>query len=169
MGSTYEVLHNLRNLKFVIQEIAPKLLKLNSNIMIQIFGNRLPPDLELPSNCKYLGFDVDLQSRIVGSAGVIIPFHGGAGMQSKVFESLALGGKVIANPKSLVGYPFEEGLHYVGATDVHQYISAMLRMSDSPKDYEPISTEARRLSEELFNENILLANTIKAVSSISGN
>ncbi len=151
IGSTYEVKHNKLNLLYVLNELAPRVLQVDSNIKFQIFGNRLPADVMLPDNCEYRGFDPDLQSRIIGSSGVIVPFNGGAGMQSKVFEPLCLGGAVIANPRSLVGYPFVAGKHYLAATTTQEFVEVILKIASQPDISQSISASAKEFSHSIFN------------------
>lgn len=151
IGSTYEVRHNKLNLLYVLNELAPRILQVDKNIKFQIFGNRLPEGVTLPENCEYRGFDPDLQSRIIGSSGVIVPFNGGAGMQSKVFEPLCLGGIVIANPKSLVGYPFVADKHYLSATTTQEIVEVILKITSQPDISQSISACAKEFSQSIFN------------------
>lgn len=150
IGSTYEVLHNRLNLFWVLNELAPRLLKLDSNIKFQIFGNRLPVGAILPQNCEYLGFDPELQGKIIGSSGVIVPFNGGAGMKSKVFEPMCLGGTVITDPRSLVGYPFVAGKHYLAATTADEFVQLVLKISSNPNLAQSISANAKEFSQSIF-------------------
>ena len=163
IGSTYEVLHNRRNLLFLLNELAPQIRKYDPEIRFQIFGNRLPEGLKIPHNCEYLGFDPDLQARIIGSTGVIVPFHGGAGMQSKIFEPLCLGSAVIANPKSLVGYPYIANEHYIAATNLHEYVEAILILTSDSERAKSISLSARKKSQELFTEPAFVEKIDKAI------
>lgn len=163
MGSTYEVLHNRRNLFFLLNELAPEIRKYDPDIRFQIFGNRLPEGLNIPNNCEYLGFDPDLQARIMGATGVIVPFHGGAGMQSKIFEPLCLGSAIIANPKSLVGYPYIANEHYLAATNLQEYVEAILILTSDFERANSISLSAKNKSQELFTEPALVEKIDKAI------
>ena len=93
---------------------------------------------------------------MVGATAVVVPFHGGAGMQSKIFEPLSLGAVVIANPKSLVRYPYIASKHYVPAKTLDEFISAILTLSLDSDKAKSIAVSAREKSQELFNELVLL-------------
>lgn len=163
IGSTYEVLHNRRNLQFLLDELAPVINMYDPEIKFQIFGNRLPEGLSLPGNCQYLGFDPKLQARILGATAVIVPFNGGAGMQSKVFEPLCLGAAVIANPKSLVGYPYVANTHYIPASNLEEFVHAILLLTSDPDKAKSISLSARENSRVLFSELSFLKSLDEAI------
>ena len=155
-GSTYEVRHNLRNLEFVLNDLAPRLLVIDNEIKIQVFGNRFPNYLEIPPNVIYCGFDENLRGKILGSTGVIVPFSGGAGMQSKVFEPLFLGATLIANPKSFVGYDFKPDVDYLPATNIDEYVNQILRLTNEPYLKDAIAQSSMKKSKDYFSQKKIL-------------
>jgi hypothetical protein len=165
MGSTYEVLHNRRNLEFILQQIAPKVWEIDKTIGFQIFGNRIPTELSLPENCEYMGFDKSLHARILGSSAVVVPFNGGAGMQSKIFEPLMLGALLIANPKSLVGYGFSKNQDYLPAITVNEYVKAIVSAANNIDGYDAIKISARKKSLDLFNYEVSADQIYKIVNA----
>jgi hypothetical protein len=165
MGSTYEVLHNRRNLEFILQKIAPKVWEIDKTISFQIFGNRIPTELSLPENCEYMGFDKSLHARILGSSAVVVPFNGGAGMQSKIFEPLMLGALLIANPKSLVGYGFSKNHDYLPAITVNEYVKAIVSVASNIDEYNAIKISARKKSLDLFNYEVSADQIYKLVNA----
>ena len=155
-GSSYDVRHNRRNLLFILNKISPILQKEFPDITIKLSGNRFPLDLNIPENVLPTGFIADLQERALGAISVLIPYSGGAGMQSKVFEPLTIGAKVIANPKAMAGYPFLPGVHYSGASSPKQFVEAI---STNLKNHENASRkakESRSLAAELFSRSSML-------------
>lgn len=162
IGSTYDVLHNKRNLDFVINEIAPKLLAKDPSIKIQIFGNRLPKNTVFKENTEYLGFDKNLREKMLGSTGVIVPFNGGAGMQSKVFEPLTLGAAVIINPRNLAGYTYRKDEDFLPAISPDDYVEAMILLNNNEVLREKLILNSRKTSQKLFS----MENYLKAYSEI---
>jgi hypothetical protein len=158
-GSTFDVRHNRRNLEFVINKIAPAIQKLNPSLKIQIFGNRIPDLVKKPANLILSGFDPNLQKKMLGAAGVIVPYHGGAGMQSKIFEPLSLGVCVLANPKSLVGFPFEPKVHFQPAESVQEYVQGMTNLIDNPELERNMKLRSVSLCKELFNKALICQST----------
>jgi hypothetical protein len=150
-GSTYDVRHNRRNLDFILRDLAPLALTRNPTLAIKVYGNRIPSLTDVPSNVILSGFDTNLQAKLIGSLGVIVPYHGGAGMQSKVFEPLALGVPLIANPKSLVGFPFFPGIHYLSAENAQEYLEAMMFIFSNKDMADEMASKGKELSKQLFD------------------
>lgn len=152
-GSTYDVLHNRKNLYFILEELAPILLKSYPDIKIAITGNRLPANVRLPKNVQYLGFLPDLQERLIGALAVLVPYFGGAGMQSKVFEALTIGSKVIANPNVMAGYPFLPERDFVPAITAQQFLEAIKRLRIEKEFGQMLAFNGKHLANELFSHN----------------
>jgi len=150
-GSTFDVRHNRRNLEFIVHDIAPIIEREIPDIQIQSFGHRIPTHIDLPANMKHFGFIENLQGRQMGALGVIVPWHGGAGMQSKIFEPLCLGVPIIANPKNFAGYDFLPGTHYLPATSPREYVEAVKYLLSHPNEARDIGENARLLAEKTFN------------------
>lgn len=157
MGSSFQVRHNFRNLEFCISELSPILHKVDPSLKILIFGTRAPLNLHIPSNIQMMGFSEKYFEYLEDSLGVIVPFHGGAGMQSKVFEPLSLGIPVVANPRSMVGYPFLPEVHFLGAESGEQYVKMMSRLKGDENLRTRLSREARQLSSEVFHKEKILS------------
>lgn len=165
-GSSYDVLHNRRNLMFILNEIAPKLNLLTPEIRIKVSGNRYPIDLRASDNVLQVGFLSDLQSRLKGSLSVLVPYSGGAGMQSKAFESLSIGANIIANPDVIAGYPFLSQRHYTPARNAKEFIEAILYAT---KNYEELSLKAnasKRLAADLFSHVTISAQLKEILESL---
>jgi hypothetical protein len=167
-GSSFDIRHNRRNLEFIINKVAPILLSLEPKIKIRVFGTRIPSDLKPPNNVEILGFREDYQNQLINSLGAVVPFHGGAGMQSKVFEPLTMGVPLIANPKSLVGYPFKPNIHYLPAANKSEYVAQMISIASDIDLRKRLSTNSTLLSEKLFYDQVLLR-TIQEVISAAMN
>lgn len=149
-GSTYDVLHNRRNLTFIVDELAPSLLRSCPDIKIAITGNRLPAQIELPENVQYLGFLPDLQERLMGALAVLVPYFGGAGMQSKVFEALTVGSTVIANPAVMAGYPFLPSRDFASAVTTNQFVQAIRRIRIEQEFGLMLSRNGKDTASKLF-------------------
>jgi hypothetical protein len=128
-GASYKVLHNLKNSKFIVHELAPRIQEF---CIVKIFGSGLPDYCSAP-NIQILGFARDYYKQILLACAAVVPYHGGAGMQSKVFEPLVLGIPLIADPRALAGYEFVAGKDYLGCETLDDYVSVVQQFtSDSP-------------------------------------
>jgi hypothetical protein len=150
-GSTHNVRHNRRNLDFILRTLAPLALTRNPTLAIKIYGNRIPSLTDVPSNVILSRFDTNLQAKLIGSLGVIVPYHGGAGMQSKIFEPLALGIPLIVNPRSLAGFPYLPGIHYLAAESAQEYLEAMMSIFSNKDMADEIANKGKELSKQLFD------------------
>lgn len=155
MGSTFEVRHNRRNLDYCLETLAPALFEIDPSISILIFGTRLPPNIRVPVNVQIVGFSQTYHEYLLKSLGVIVPYHGGAGMQSKVFEPLALGVPLVSNSKSIAGYPFVMDVHYLHADSTQEYVTQMVKLKNNTLLRQSLSGNSSELSKVLFSEKVL--------------
>lgn len=152
-GSNYNIYHNRRNLQYILEVISPGMRRAGLKSKIATFGHRIPSEFDLPDNVIHFGFADNLQGKQLGSLGIVIPFHGGAGMQSKIFEPLILGVPVIANPKNFAGYDFQPYVHYHPATSENEYINAMVHFEQNAVDAWKMGERAKIRALELFSES----------------
>ena len=150
-GSNFNVRHNLLNLKFILNDLAPLMQEKGISARISIFGHRMPSEQTMPPNVRYYGFADNLQGKEMGSLGVIVPYHGGAGMQSKIFEPMILGVPIIANPSNFAGYPFEPFEHYYPATNLSEYLDALEFFLLFPEVVSAMGNRAKVKSKEMFS------------------
>jgi len=85
-----------------------------------------------------------------------VPFSGGAGMQSKVFEPLFLGATLIANPKSFVGYDFKPDVDYLPATNIDEYVNQILKLTRNPSLKNTIAQSSMKKSKDYFSQKKML-------------
>lgn len=148
LGSTYSVKHNRECFTFVVTEVAPMLI--GQPIQFNIYGVK-SPKLEIPSNLKVHGW-VDSISEIYENNDVfIVPFFGGTGQQSKLFEPICAGKIVVADPKAFAGYPFKHGIHYLAASSSLDFVKTLISISKGESDLTHMSFQSQELANALFN------------------
>lgn len=155
-GSSFDVRHNRRNLESLACDIAPLIAKTSPGVQIASFGHRIPRGFTLPENMHHFGFVPNLQGIQIGSLGVIVPFNGGAGMQSKIFEPLCLGVPLIANPRNFADYNFIPGVHYLAATNPTEYVLAVKFLRENHNEIEKMQQKTRSATLALFNRRVYL-------------
>ncbi len=157
MGSTYNVVHNLKGLMFLINQVIPLAnYKFPKKFEFHIFGAKMPEKINITHlpNVKYHGYVSDLQNSLSGMDVALIPSLCGAGMQQKIFEPLTIGIPSIVSSRGLAGYPFKDKdsvLLAESATDFVIALGKMLSVSFRKK----ISENAKKISKEIFNEHAL--------------
>jgi glycosyltransferase involved in cell wall biosynthesis len=113
MGSTYTVTHNKEALRMVIADIAPKIYQIDPlGFKFHIMGNKFPEEFKvyIKDNVANVGYQEDIDSFLKNMDIAIIPSLFGAGMQQKIFESLARGFPTITSQRGMGGYTFTDGV-----------------------------------------------------------
>lgn len=146
-GASYKVLHNLKNSKYIVHELAPRIEGLCT---IKIFGSGLP-DSGPATNIKILGFTSDYYKQILQASAALVPYHGGAGMQSKVFEPLILGIPLIADRRALAGYEFVAGQDYFSCETLEDYVSAVQQFTSNSFVKAQIASRGQKKALNMFS------------------
>jgi len=148
LGSTYNVKHNLEGLVFVVNGVAKEMQ--DSNLHFNIYGVK-SPKLNFPSNVTIHGW-IEPISRIYEDNDVfVVPYVGGTGQQSKMFEPLCKGKLVVANPNALAGYPFLPNLHYLSAISEADFIEKLSQCTLIPSDFRYIGKNAGKKCAQIFS------------------
>jgi len=161
-GSTYNVSHNKRALKFLLKEVFPNLSK--DKFIFHILGAKFPEEFKkyLTENVIYHGFVADLNNFLKTMDVAIVPSIYGAGMQQKIFEPLVRGIPTIASFRGLAGYSYMEGKDLLVARNKESFIKALNLMEDFNLR-KKLSGNSLQKSREMFNQkkidNIVLEMT----------
>ncbi len=151
LGSTYNVTHNRASFNFITQELAPTLFKLGErNIHFNIYGVKSPLVNSLP-NLTIHGWKESTEEIFEENDVFIVPYFGGTGMQSKLFEPIVRGKPVIANPKAFAGYPFERDSHYFSAVTLNDYVRTCAQLVRGELILNSNLDRSRSLVESLFS------------------
>lgn len=151
LGSTYSVKHNRDSFNFVVSELAE--VTQNLPVHFNIYGVKAP-EIRLPNNVTIHGWIDSIEEVYSTNDYFVIPFFGGTGMKSKLFEPICRGKLVIADPRAFSGYPFEPDLHYIQAQSLDSFTSAISHLLNNPSRVEEITGNAYLLARELFSPNV---------------
>jgi hypothetical protein len=151
LGSTYNVSHNRASFDFITQELAPTLLKLGEkNVHFNIYGVKSPAVLFLP-NLTIHGWKESTEEIFEENDVFIVPYFGGTGMQSKLFEPIVRGKPVIANPKAFAGYPFVRDSHYFSAVTLDDYVRTLVQLIRGDLVLGSNLAKSRLIVESIFS------------------
>ena len=153
MGSTYNVSHNRKALEFILKEIAPRVKEVtDKKYVFNIFGGKVPEELVKyeSENIVFRGYVDDFLLELNKIDIAIVPSLYGAGMQQKIFESLARGLPTIASPRGIADYPFENNVHLLTATTVNDFVKALISMQNFSLR-EKLAKNAKDLSHKMFS------------------
>ncbi len=146
-GASYKILHNRKNSSFLINKLAPRI---EAICCIKIFGSGLPYS-KPARNVKILGFSSEYYSQILEASGAVVPYHGGAGMQSKVFEPLVLGIPLIADQRALAGFDFVAGQDFLACESLEEYASAVESVTSISPLRVTIASSGRKKALTMFS------------------
>ncbi len=153
LGSTYNVSHNEKCFDYLLSTIAPACkIEFGNRVRINIYGAKAR-EVQVPENLIIHGWVENLETIFIKNQAFVVPYFGGMGQQSKVFEPLSRGKLVIANPEALSGYGFSPRAHYLKFESVTDFINAIQSVLDSPNLIVEIGNQARVNSEKLFSIN----------------
>lgn len=171
MASTYNVHHNLEALKFIIDKVVPETRRFApGKARFHIFGAKLPEDSKFnwSDDLIYHGYVDNLNAHLREMDIAIIPSLFGAGMQQKIFESLARGIPTITSRRGLAGYPFQSGVHLVCAESARDFAEAIVSLLDKDKRAK-MSRAAQELSRQLFCKEKILTVSPGAIMELLNN
>ncbi len=152
-GSTYNVSHNRAALRFVVEEIAPRLrIAAPDDFCLHIFGGKVPPDISSSSmeDVRIHGFVPYLEETLVDMDIAVVPSLYGCGMQQKVFEPLCRGFPTVTSLRGLAGYSFEPMQDVLTAVTASEFVAHLLNLR-SPDLRASISANASLRAAELFS------------------
>ena len=161
MGSTYNVQHNLRAAKMVIEQIAPLAEReAPGEFVFSITGGKLPTTLNKAcgKNIHYEGYVDDLNIFLSNIDIAIAPSLFGAGMQQKVFEPIARGIPTITSSRALAGYPFIDKKEVLLANTPEEFVDALLSLR-SVSIRKALTDQAIKMASTNFSEEQII-NTI---------
>ena len=158
LGSTYLVSHNYRALEFLVKEVIPLINEHYPNkFHFSIFGSKIPEKLKqyCVGNIVYRGFVEDLDAAMREQDIAIIPSLAGAGMQQKIFESLARGIITITFPRGLAGYDFADGQDYLAGNTAEMVVNKINFILEHPETAAAITRSAAAKSLKLFSQEAI--------------
>ena len=172
LGSTYSVLHNRRGLENIIKAFT----LINSqtdmgSFLLNVYGQKAEQFLhDIPENVRLNGWVNDIDQIYEENDVFVVPYVGGAGMQSKVFEPLYRGKLLICDPRTLAGYDFTDKKHFLTAKNSQEIIFQLQWAKQNNKECQSISFAARKKALDLFGrEHVtkLITSSIKAFRQLS--
>ena len=171
IGSSYNIPHNLRFAKFIIEEIAPMAReKYPNKFKFFITGSKLPEDLQKKcvGEVSCLGYVEDFENFLSDMDVALIPSLSGAGMQQKIFEPITRGFPVITSKRGLGGYSFECSKEILCAVTCDEFVEKLGEALDIDKRKD-LSRNALAKSAQLFSREKSDATISMAFTEVENN
>lgn len=148
----YFHLPNNEAIDLIKNYIAPKVMKINKDILFVIAGFDVP--IFEDENVKSIGFVKDLYSLLHAADLAIVPIRGGGGTRLKILDYMGVGLPIVTTKKGIEGLNTKNGEHAIIVDDVNEaFINAIKYLIDNEQERKRIGANARRLAEEEYDWN----------------
>jgi polysaccharide biosynthesis protein PslH len=144
---------NREALRFLIQEIAPRVQTRMPQVEFSIAGREPPHSLvrTAPANTQFVGY-VDSLQDFYDSCGVIVaPLLSGGGVKIKVAEALCFGKAVVTTPVGAEGIAIKSGVHAYVEADADRFADAICTLMASENERTRMSAAAADLAGSIFS------------------
>ena len=151
-------LPNEEGLRWLIQNVWPKVIKKRPKAKLHLAGNKMPQDLldaEIPG--------ATIKGRVKNAISfmrtrdvMVVPLFSAGGMRVKIIEGMAMGKAIISTPIGAEGIGHTDGRNILIARTATEFTDAMLSLTDDPALLARLGTEARKLTRTSYsNERIV--------------
>jgi polysaccharide biosynthesis protein PslH len=142
-------LPNEEGVRWLLQEVWPKVLAARPNARLDLAGNKMPDEflqLELPG-VNVRGRVKNAQTFMRDRDVMVVPLFSAGGMRVKIIEGMALGKPVISTPIGAEGIDHTEGLNILIARNATEFAQHIIALDEAPDYMRMLGTEARKLIE----------------------
>ena len=166
LGASYNILHNRRSLTQLLECFCD--YSNNFHFSLNIYGQKVElVKKKIQNNIFYNGWVENLSEIYEKNDIFVVPFVGGAGMQSKVFEPLTKGKILICDPLLLAGFDFSPNVHYLPAKNCQEIVFQLNWILNNREISSKISENVLNQSFNIFNENEFKDTVIKSFTALT--
>lgn len=158
LGSTYNVLHNLKSYEFVVQKI-PNSFWITNNLYLNIYGRKITMSIPKVKNINIHHWVKSIDRIYSKNQVFLVPFYLSSGMQSKVFEPLIRGRLLICDPRVLSSYTFKPYVHYIPASSPKDFMNAILWVQSNFESASKIAHNGEKHAQRIISKKYILSQT----------
>jgi glycosyltransferase involved in cell wall biosynthesis len=141
--------------RYIANEIWPKLKIVIPNIEINIIGAGAPSDLvklsEAEESFNVLGFVDDLKPYLDNATVYVCPIDDGGGTKLKLLDAFASGKAVVAHQVACEGLRVEDGKQVLIANDPNAYVQQIQKIINDKALRQKLEKNAREHAENHFS------------------
>ena len=146
---------NVEAVRFIANEIWPRLRDADSTVSVDIVGAHPPDDIvavgRADSRFRVHGF-VDEMLPMLDAAGVYVcPIRDGGGTKLKILDALSMSKAIIADPIACEGIDVTDGKDVIFASTPDAYVAEILRVLDDQELRARLGGNARKLAQEKYD------------------
>jgi len=155
-------LPNEEAIRWLLDEVWPKVLKQRPNARLELAGNKMPDDL-----LKREQTGVGIRGRVKNALTymrarqvMVVPLFSAGGMRVKIIEGMALGKAVISTPIGAEGIDHTEGLNILIARNATEFAAHIVALDESPDYRRMLGNEARKLVENSYSDTHIVQDLV---------
>jgi len=163
LSSNYNMGHNRDALKYLLQEIIPRVRERAPGVFrFHLTGNKFPEIYKdfLSDDVQMTGFVPDIGEFLATMDIALCPWISGQGMQQKVFEPLCRSIPLITTKTA--GYPFEPEKEVMLADTPDEYVDHLLILTDAHRRQKQADS-AYIKAQALFSEEAVMKTVQQAL------
>jgi len=145
---------NAEAVRFIAQEIWPRLVQQMPDASVDIIGANPPAELmelaQRDSRFRVLGFVDDMRPAMDQAAVYVCPITDGGGTKLKILDALSMGKAVVAHPMACEGIDVVDGRSICFAESVEQFVDQIIRLCSDDAARALMGENARTLAEERY-------------------
>lgn len=155
-------LPNEEGVRWLLEEVWPKVLEKRPQARLELAGNKMPEDL-----LKMEVQGVNIRGRVKNAQTfmsdrdvMVVPLFSAGGMRVKIIEGMALGKPVISTPIGAEGIEHTEGLNILIARNATEFAEHIIALDEAPDYMRMLGSEARKLIETHYADERIVKDLV---------
>ncbi|MBK7945608.1 MAG: glycosyltransferase [Flavobacteriales bacterium] len=147
-------LPNEEGIRWLLQNVWPKVLRKRPEARLHLAGNKMPKDLLEGDHPGTV-----IKGRVKSAVGylrerqvMVVPLFSAGGMRVKIIEGMAMGKAVISTAIGAEGIAHTDGKDIVLAESATEFADAIIALHDDPQRAADIGKHARTLVERRYSD-----------------
>ncbi len=161
-------LPNEEGIRWLLDEVWPKVIAERPNARLDLAGNKMPDDL-----LKREQQGVEVRGRVKNALTymrarqvMVVPLFSAGGMRVKIIEGMALGKAVVSTPIGAEGIDHTEGLNILIARNATEFAKHLVALDGSPDYMRMLGLEARKLVENAYSDDRIVKDLVAFYSRL---
>lgn len=155
-------LPNEEGIRWLVQQVWPKVIKKQPHARLHLAGNKMPKDLmelDLPG--------VEVKGRVKQAVSymrkhqvMVVPLFSAGGMRVKIIEGMAMGKAVIATDVGAEGIAHRNGKNILLANTASEFAEHMIALLREPERVPLLGMEARKLVQASYSDEPIVQDLV---------
>ncbi|HMC98069.1 MAG TPA: glycosyltransferase family 4 protein, partial [Flavobacteriales bacterium] len=147
-------LPNEEGIRWLLDNVWPKVLKKRPKARLNLAGNKMPQDL---MNRELEG--VSIKGRVKNAIAymknrqvMVVPLFSAGGMRVKIIEGMAMGKAIISTPIGAEGIAHTDGKNILLARNMTEFAEHIIALHDDPSLVADLGANARKLVRTSYSD-----------------